>query len=67
MESETQLKEFKESNDELKTENAKLYDNILIFHQKITDELGAQLSSPTQKKGKSRVSLSLGRRKQLQV
>jgi hypothetical protein len=38
------------SNEELKSENNKLYENILILQQKITDELGAQLSSSERKK-----------------
>lgn len=38
------LRKTTESNDELTTENAKLQDNILMLSQKITDELGAQLS-----------------------
>lgn len=44
-EQERELKEYKERNDELKAENAKLYDNILILQQKITDELGAQMQN----------------------
>ena len=42
-EQDQKVKEYLESNDELKAENAKLYDNILMLQQKITDELGAQM------------------------